>query len=309
LLFKPKQDKYVNNKNGFVSGDMDAGAAKKPGTLYVVATPIGNLEDITLRALRILKDADLIAAEDTRHTRILLRAHNIDTPLVSLHEHNEKERSVRILARIRGGRTVAYVSDAGTPCISDPGHHLVCAALAERIPVVPVPGACALVAALSASGFPADAFMFCGFLPAKGNQRRRFLETLRNVETTLVFYESPSRIAAAVQDMCDILGDREMVVARELTKVFEEIARGRASEILSRMSEAKSRGEFTVILEPVKQKSVFPADEDLRNELLRLVDEKSLSLRDAVALVAERVGMPRKKVYAIALKICRNSDS
>ncbi len=285
--------------------NMDKSAEKKPGTLYVVATPIGNLEDITLRALRILREVGLIAAEDTRHTRILLNAHGIGTPLLSLHEHNEKERSTRILAKIRDGMSVAYVSDAGTPCISDPGHHLVRAALDERIAVVPVPGACALAAALSAGGFPADAFFFCGFLPAKENKRRRYLETLRHVETTLVFYESPVRIIAALKDVCEILGDREMVMARELTKVFEEIARGKISEILPVLSATKPRGEFTVLLEQAQRAAVSLTEDDFREMLRQLCDEQSLSLRDAVARVAGQTGLPRKQVYDAALKIRR----
>ncbi len=215
---------------------MNKSAGEKQGTLYMVATPIGNLEDITLRALRVLKEVDLIAAEDTRHSRILLSAYNIKTPLISLHEHNEKERSALIVSRIKGGMSVAYISDAGTPCISDPGYHLVSFALENKISVIPVPGPSALIAALSVCGFPADHFLFCGFLPPKENKRRRFLESIQDEEKTIVFYESPARITDMLKDVYDVLGDRQIVVARELTKVFEEIKRGRISDILSQVS-------------------------------------------------------------------------
>jgi len=274
----------------------------------MVATPIGNLEDITLRALRLLKEVDLIAAEDTRHSRILLNAYNIKTPLISLHEHNEKERSTLIVSRIQEGMCVAYISDAGTPCISDPGCHLVHFALENKIRVVPVPGPSALIAALSVCGFPADQFLFCGFLPPKENKRRRFLESVKNEERTLVFYESPSRITDMLKDVFDVLGDRQAFLARELTKVFEEIRRGRIADILLEPSVGKTKGEFTVILQGALHKPVLLTDDEIQEKLLQLWSEQSISLRDAVADVVRQTGLPRKKVYDLAVKIHPVSD-
>lgn len=269
----------------------------------MVATPIGNLEDITLRALRVLKEVDLIAAEDTRHSRILLSAYNIKTPLISLHEHNEKERSALIVSRIEQGMSVAYISDAGTPCISDPGYHLVNFALANKIRVVPVPGPSALIAALSVCGFPADQFLFCGFLPPKENKRRRFLEAIQAEEKTIIFYESPARIIDTLKDVYNVLGDRQIVVARELTKVFEEIKRGRISDILSQVSIVKTKGEFTVILQGASHVPVSLTDDEIRAKLLHLWEESPMSLRDAVADVVRQTGLPRKKIYDTAVKI------
>lgn len=269
----------------------------------MVATPIGNLEDITLRALRVLKEVDLIAAEDTRHSRILLSAYNIKTPLISLHEHNEKERSALIVSRIKDGKSVAYVSDAGTPCISDPGYLLVNFALENKISVIPVPGPSALITALSVCGLPADHFLFCGFLPPKENKRRRFLESIKDEEKTIIFYESPARITDALKDIYDVLGDRQIVVARELTKVFEEIKRGRISDITAQVSAGKTKGEFTVILQGAFHGPVSLTEDEIQEKLLQLWAERSMSLRDAVADVVRQTGLPRKKVYDIAVKI------
>lgn len=276
---------------------------KKQGVLYVVATPIGNLEDITLRALRILKEVDLIAAEDTRHTRILLNAYDIKTPLVSLHEHNEKERSVLIVTKLASGMNVAYVSDAGTPCISDPGYHLVDVAFTNNIRVIPVPGPSAVIAALSVCGLPADQFFFCGFLPPKEGKRRRFLEMIKNIESTLVFYESPARILDALSDINDILGDRQIVLVREATKVFEDIRRGRASELAHDVSGVKSRGEFTVVVQGAVNEPLALSDDDIRAKLTKVRKDQTLSLRDAVAAVTSETGLPRKKIYDLAVKI------
>jgi 16S rRNA (cytidine1402-2'-O)-methyltransferase len=287
---------------------MNKSTGKIQGTLYIVATPIGNLEDITLRALRLLKEVDLIAAEDTRHSRILLNAYNIKTPLISLHEHNEKERSTLIVSRIQEGMCVAYISDAGTPCISDPGCHLVHFALENKISVVPVPGPSALIAALSVCGFPADQFLFCGFLPPKENKRRRFLESVKHEEKTLVFYESPSRIAGMLKDVLDVLGDRQAFLARELTKVFEEIRRGRIADMLLEPPVGKTKGEFTVVLQGALHKPVSLTDDEIQEKLLQLWSEHAISLRDAVADVVRKTGLPRKKVYDLAVKIHAVSD-
>ena len=201
------------------------------GTLYIVSTPIGNREDITLRALRILKEADLIAAEDTRHTGLLLRHFGIQTPLTSYFEGNESRKKEFILSKLMQGERVALVSDAGTPGISDPGFRLIQTAAENRIAVVPVPGPSAVIAALSVSGLPTDAFLFKGFLPHKSKKREDWLKQLEGVRETLIFYESPHRLSETLNDIFEILGDREMVLTRELTKIYEEILRGKVSEI------------------------------------------------------------------------------
>lgn len=278
-------------------------SGKTQGLLYIVATPIGNLEDITIRALRVLKEVDLIAAEDTRHSRILINAYNIKTPLISLHEHNEKERSALIVSKILGGIDIAYISDAGTPCISDPGHYLVHYAMENKIRVIPVPGASALITALSVCGFSADRFLFCGFLPPKEKKRRLFLASVKVEEKTIIFYESPSRITDLLKDIYDVLGDRQVVVARELTKVFEELKRGSVSEILSEEFAVKAKGEFTVILQGALPEPVFLTDDEIKRMLLRLLTEKSISLRDAIVDVVRQTGLPRKRIYDLAIKI------
>src|SRR5712692_3798600 len=193
-----------------------------PGALYIVATPIGNLEDITLRALRVLKEVDLIACEDTRHTRKLLAHYQISKPAVSYHEHNERERATELIDKIEAGLNIALVSDAGTPLISDPGFHIVSEAIDRHIPVIPIPGPSALVTALSAAGVPTGEFVFVGFLPSRGAARRARLEELADVRSTLIFYEAPHRIKATIEDARRAFGDRECVVARELTKLHEE---------------------------------------------------------------------------------------
>ncbi|HUL29273.1 MAG TPA: 16S rRNA (cytidine(1402)-2'-O)-methyltransferase [Thermodesulfobacteriota bacterium] len=228
----------------------------KKGTLFIISTPIGNREDITLRALRILKEVDLIAAEDTRHTAPLLRHFGIQTPLSSYFEGNELKKRDFILSRLNQGDRVALVSDAGTPGISDPGFRLIRMAVENQIPVIPIPGPSAVIAALSVSGLPTDAFLFKGFLPHKSGRRRGLLEDLKEVRETIIFYESPHRIHETLKDIADILGDREMALARELTKVFEEVLRGRVSEIRSQISREKIRGEITLIVSGKTRKSV-----------------------------------------------------
>jgi len=218
------------------------------GTLYLVSTPIGNREDITLRALRILKEVDLIAAEDTRHTGLLLRHFGIQTPLTSYFEGNELRKRELILSRLNQGDRVALVSDAGTPGISDPGFRLVQMAVENRIPIVPIPGPSAGIAALSVSGLPTDAFLFKGFLPHKSKKRRGLLEQLGEVRETLIFYESPHRIIETLKDIFDVLGDREMVLAREITKIYEEILRGRVSDIQSQIAGRNIKGEITLVI-------------------------------------------------------------
>src|SRR5512137_1274996 len=218
------------------------------GTLYIVATPIGNLEDITLRAIRILKEADVIAAEDTRHTQKLLSKYDIHTPLTSYHDHNKEEKAPVLVAKMLDGKSVALVSDAGTPGISDPGYFLINLAVDQKIPVVPIPGATAAIAALSVSGLPTDSFVFEGFLPSRHASRVRRLEELKSEKRTLVFYEAPHRIIPAVEDILQVFGDRSAVVTRELTKVHEEAIRGSAAEVLRRLKSGSIKGEFTIIL-------------------------------------------------------------
>ncbi len=276
---------------------------EKSGLLYIVATPIGNLEDITLRAMRILQEVDLIAAEDTRHTRKLLNACEIATPLISLHEHNEREKSSVIIVKIKSGMSVAYVTDAGTPCISDPGYLLVRAARAQNIRVVPVPGVSAVAAALSVAGIPADNFIFCGFLPAKENKRRKFLENLKGEENTIVFYESPARYRAALQDIYNVLGDREIVVARELTKMFEEIKGGKISSFLADGLQGKVKGEFTIIIQGKEKETASISDGEIETELLQLRKNNEMSVRDAVSEIVRRRGLPKKRVYDLAVKL------
>jgi 16S rRNA (cytidine1402-2'-O)-methyltransferase len=231
------------------------------GTLYIVSTPIGNREDITLRALRILKEVDLIAAEDTRHTSLLLRHFGIQTPLTSYFEGNELKKKELILHKLKQGLRVALVSDAGTPGISDPGFRLIQAAIESRIPVVPIPGPSAVIVALSVSGLPTDAFLFKGFLPHKSKKRRDLLKQLEGVRETLIFYESPHRITEALNDIFDILGDREIVLTRELTKIYEEVLRGKVSEIQTQVGERKLKGEITLVISGKTRKKT---DEDIR---------------------------------------------
>jgi 16S rRNA (cytidine1402-2'-O)-methyltransferase len=272
------------------------------GTLYIIATPIGNLEDITLRAIRLLKEADLIAAEDTRHTRHLLDRYQIETQLTSYHDHNKEEKAPVLVARMLEGKNVALVSDAGTPGISDPGYFLINLAIDQKIPVVPIPGATAAIAALSVSGMPTDRFIFEGFLPAKHGTRLKRLQELANEQRTLIFYEAPHKILRAVSDLYEVLGDRSAVITRELTKIHEESIRGTLSEILKRLQEGTIKGEFTIIVhgassEP-QQQDIDPA-EYLKNLMLH----RSLSKKEAIAVAAKELGLPKKEIYKESLKL------
>jgi 16S rRNA (cytidine1402-2'-O)-methyltransferase len=218
------------------------------GILYIVSTPIGNLEDITLRALRILKEVDLIAAEDTRHTGLLLKQYGIQKPLTSYFEGNELKKKEIILSKLNQGERIALVSDAGTPGISDPGFRLIQIAIENQIPVIPIPGPSAVISALSIAGLPTDAFLFKGFFPHKSKKRRDLLIQLVEVRETLIFYESPHRIAETLKDIVEILGDREMVLTRELTKLYEEILRRKVSGIQKQIGERKLKGEITLVI-------------------------------------------------------------
>jgi 16S rRNA (cytidine1402-2'-O)-methyltransferase len=228
------------------------------GRLYIVSTPIGNMEDITLRALRILKEVDLIAAEDTRRTGLLLKHFGIQAPLTSYFEGNELKKGDFILAKLKEGKKVALVSDAGTPGISDPGFRLIQLAIESQLPIVPIPGSSAVITALSVSGLPTDAFLFKGFLPHKSKKRRDLLRELENVRETLVFYESPHRISETLRDILEMLGDREIVLTRELTKVYEEIIRGKVSEILNQVGDRRLKGEITLVISGKTRKVSWP---------------------------------------------------
>jgi 16S rRNA (cytidine1402-2'-O)-methyltransferase len=272
------------------------------GTLYIVATPIGNLEDMTLRAVRVLREVDLIAAEDTRHSRKLLTHFGISKPLTSYFDHNKNIKGARILAKLQDGLSVALISDAGTPCISDPGYQLVRDAVASGIRVVPVPGACASTAALSASGLPTDTFLFEGFLPSKAGKRRERLAALKGEPRLLVFHEAPTRVAAALADILEILGDREMVLARELTKVYEEFLRGRVSEVLRTVEELGVKGEIVLLIAPSPEERA--SNQDLVPELLsRYLDGEGMFVKDAVKRVTQETGEARSRVYREALKL------
>ena len=285
------------------------------GTLYLVATPIGNLEDITMRALRVLREVRLIAAEDTRHTRKLLTHFAIATPLISYHEHSPQARRDALLAALSEG-DVALVSDAGTPAISDPGYELVREALAAGFPVVPIPGAVAAISALIASGLPPDAFTFLGFLPRKPAERRTLLETVRAEPRTLILYEAPHRLPALLDDLLAVLGDRQMVAARELTKLHEEWLRGPISNIRAHYTTTAPRGEYTLVIAGASTSPIGAAHldehdqrpvEEIARERLHILLQQGTRTRDAASQVAQALGLPRRDVYRLALDLAENS--
>ncbi len=270
-----------------------------PGTIYLVATPLGNLEDITLRALRVLKEADVIACEDTRHTGRLLRHFEISKPLVSYHEHNEAERAAELVERASDGESIAVVSDAGMPGISDPGYRIVEQAIAAGVNVVPLPGPVAIEAALAASGLPTDSFRFGGFLPARRAQRRKTLGALAEETATLVFYEAPHRILTTLDDIGEVLGARAVVVARELTKMHEEFIRGTPSEVSARLQKkGRPRGEITLLI----GKGALPAapPQDVAAHVRELIENEGLPRMDAIKRAAKERGIPKREVYRLS---------
>lgn len=272
------------------------------GKLYIVATPIGNLEDISLRALKVLKEVPLIAAEDTRRTKKLLNAYQITTRLTSLYEHNELKKSGALIGAILAGADMAYVSDAGTPGLSDPGYLLVQEALTHDIQVVSIPGACAAIAALSVSGLPMDSFVFHGFLPAKSGKRRHFLESLEDETKTMIFYESPKRLMATLGDMQAVLGNRRVMVARELTKMYEETVRGNLGEIIAAWRARDLKGEITLVLAG-KEKTAAACSDDYVLELLEIYRKSTgLSERDLVERISRELGLSRRIVYRLAMQ-------
>ena len=288
-----------DTQNGSIS---ERGPAVVGPSLYLVATPIGNLEDITLRALRVLKEVDLIACEDTRQTLKLLSHYGIKTRTVSYHEHNEMTKAAELVVDLEGGAKIALVTDAGMPGISDPGFHLIALAIRHHVPVVPIPGASAFLAALVASGLPTDSFRFGGFLPAKSGQRRKLLESVKDAPRTQVFYEAPHRLLQTLADVVEVLGSsRHIVVAREVTKIHEEFLRGRATEVLDQLkSRGEVKGEITLLIAKPEAQDLIPETANLSGVAQRVheimakekVDEKA-----ALKKVAKERGISKSEAY------------
>ena len=277
---------------------MKADSTLAPG-LYLVGTPIGNLEDITLRAVRVLKEADLIACEDTRQTQKLLNHYGIATRTTSYHEHNEMTRAPELVVELEQGARIALVTDAGMPGISDPGFRLVSLAIRHKIPVVPIPGASAFLSALVASGLPTDSFRFNGFLPAKRGQRRQMLESVKDSPRTQVFYEAPHRVVETVEDVCEVLGEaRHIVMAREVTKLHEEFLRGRAGEVLENLkARAEVKGEITLLVGK-SEGGATPAEAvSLRKRMEQIMAEDKLDEKAALKKVAKEMGVSKSEAY------------
>jgi 16S rRNA (cytidine1402-2'-O)-methyltransferase len=284
-----------------MASSSDSRSAPLASGLYLVGTPIGNLEDITLRALRVLKEVDLIACEDTRQTLKLLNHYGINTRMSSYHEHNERERAPELVAWLKQGKRIAAVSDAGMPAVSDPGFFLVTLAIEQGVPVIPVPGPSALLAALVASGLETDCFRFAGFLPARRGPRRRLLEALADAGVTLVFYEAPHRLRESLEDLVEIFGpERKVVVAREVTKLYEEFLRGSSSEVLKALLEkGEIRGEITLLAGKAEKAEGKPT---LSRALVRLrineiMDKEKLDERAALKKVAKEMGISKSQAY------------
>lgn len=277
------------------------------GTLYVAATPIGNLEDITLRCLRVLGDVDLIAAEDTRHTRKLLTHFNISTPLISYYRENETERSAQLVKRLLGGESIALVSDAGTPGISDPGAVLVTCARAAGITTVPIPGASAITTALSVSGLSAPHFLFLGFAPSKKAHRRTLLTSLKDFQWPIVFYESPRRIASLLTDILTIMGNRNALWGREITKKYEDFKQDTIKNLLGHATAQNNRGEFVLIVEPGE---ILHAEGSNTHDLIVWYKKNtSMSMKDVCRKIATDLGLSRSAVYQEALGIYKDKTN
>ena len=276
------------------------------GVLYIVATPIGNLEDITLRALRVLKEVDLIAAEDTRHSRHLLDHYGIKTALTSYHEHNERAKAQNLVERLLHGDSIALVSDAGTPAISDPGYRLVVAALLAGIQVTPIPGAAALAAVISASGLPSDRFVFEGFLPAKKQEKKKKLKKLQSEVRTLIFYEAPHRLKESLQDLLQVFGDREIVVAREVTKVHEEFLRGTINAVSEQIANREVKGEITIVVQGAPSVAAV-SDEEIEAEIRRLAGA-GMGVKAISELLGERYDLSKRGVYRLALDLIQTKQ-
>jgi 16S rRNA (cytidine1402-2'-O)-methyltransferase len=292
---KPRETKPVQTA-------ANSNQALAPGpALYLVATPIGNLEDITLRALRVLKEADVIACEDTRQTQKLLNHYGITTRTTSYHEHNEMTRAPELVLELEQGSRIALVSDAGMPGISDPGFRLIALAIRHHVPVVPIPGASAFLCALAASGLPTDSFRFSGFLPAKRGQRKQLLESIKDSPRTQVFYEAPHRVKEAVEDIVEILGDgRHVVIAREVTKIHEEFLRGRAGEVLETLkSRGEIKGEITLLIGKPETRDLRPETSKITvaPRVKQLMAEEKLDEKAALKKVAKEMGISKSEAY------------
>ena len=281
---------------------------KDTGILYICGTPIGNLEDITLRALKILKEVNLIAAEDTRHTLKLLNHYQINTKVTSYYEYNKFKKAPYLVEILKNGQDIALVSDAGMPGISDPGYVLINLALKNNIKIIPVPGVSALITALVVSGLPTDKFVFEGFLPRKIKERKRYFKSIENEERTIIFYEAPHRLKRALKDMLEILGDRKVVLARELTKMYEEIIRGKLSQILSKIDSKEIKGEITLIVQGgIKKKENdsldFLKDECIMQEYLKKLKNQGYSNKDIIKITQEKLNIPKNLIYKKLLEI------
>ena len=281
---------------------------KVTGILYICGTPIGNLEDITLRALKILKEVNLIAAEDTRHTLKLLNHYQINTKITSYHEYNKFKKAPYLVEILKNGQDIALVSDAGMPGISDPGYVLIDLALKDNIKIIPVPGVSALITALVVSGLPTDKFVFEGFLPRKIKERKRYFKSIENEERTIIFYEAPHRLKRALKDMLEILGDRRVVLARELTKMYEEIIRGKLSQILTEISTKEVKGEITLIVQGgIKKKENDSMDflikECIIEEYLKKLKNQGYSNKEIIKITQEKLNIPKNLIYKKLLEI------
>jgi len=271
---------------------------KFEGILYICGTPIGNLEDITLRALDILKKVELIAAEDTRHTKKLLNYYQINTPVTSYYEYNKFKKAPYLIEKIKSGQKIALVSDAGMPGISDPGYVLINLALKNNVKVIPIPGVSALTTALVVSGLPTDKFIFEGFLPRKSTERKKYFKNIENEERTIIFYEAPHRLKRALKDMLDIWGDREITVARELTKSYEEMLRGKLSEVINEINRREIKGEITLVVQGgIKKKEKGTID------FLKKLKNQGYSNKDIVKIAQEKLNIPKNIIYKKLLEI------
>ncbi|MBE3091050.1 MAG: 16S rRNA (cytidine(1402)-2'-O)-methyltransferase [Candidatus Atribacteria bacterium] len=281
---------------------------KTRGILYICGTPIGNLQDITIRVLNILKEVKLIAAEDTRHTKKLLIHYQINTKVTSYHEYNKFKKAPYLVEILKNGQDIALVSDAGMPGISDPGYVLINLALNNNIKIIPIPGVSALITALVVSGLPTDKFVFEGFLPRKIKERKRYFKRLKNEERTIIFYETPHRLKRALKDMLEILGDRKIVIARELTKKYEEIIRGKLNLVLSEMNTKEIKGEITLVVQGgIKEKGNdtidFLKDECIMEKYLKKLKNQGYSNKDIIKITQEKLNIPKNLIYKKLLEM------
>ena len=281
---------------------------KDGGILYICGTPIGNLEDITLRALKILKEVKLIAAEDTRHTKKLLNHYQINTKITSYYEYNKFKKAPYLVEILKNGQDIALVSDAGMPGISDPGYVFINLALKNNIKIIPVPGVSALITALIVSGLPTDKFVFEGFLPRKIKERKRYFKSIENEERTVIFYETPHRLKRALKDMLEIWGDRKIVIARELTKMYEEIIRGKLSQVLTEISTKEIKGEITLIVQGgIKKKGNdtidFLKNECIMEEYLKKLKNQGYSNKEIIKITQEKLDIPKNLIYKKLLEM------